>query len=177
LFRSERFAQLWIKPAAVSWDDSTKTVYVGTSRLKLSLRAGDKYLIANGRYLYFGAPCFISNGSLMAPVRALARAFDADVKWNGELCRVMITMGSGAIESGDAFYNADDLYWLSRIISAEARGESLEGQIAVGNVVLNRLESKRWRTRLRKSYSTRDAVSSFRRQPTGQFIRNLPKRR
>lgn len=33
-----------------------------------------------------------------------------------------------------------DLYWLSRIISAESRGESLKGQIAVGNVVLNRVE-------------------------------------
>ena len=35
----------------------------------------------------------------------------------------------------------DDLYWLSRIISAEAKGESIEGQIAVGNVVLNRMKS------------------------------------
>ena len=35
----------------------------------------------------------------------------------------------------------DDLYWLSRIISAEAKGESIEGQIAVGNVVLNRMKN------------------------------------
>ena len=39
-------------------------------------------------------------------------------------------------------YNREDkLYWLSRIISAESRGEPLEGQIAVGNVVLNRVDS------------------------------------
>ena len=41
----------------------------------------------------------------------------------------------------DSFYNADDLYWLSRIISAESKGEPLKGQIAVGNVVLNRKRS------------------------------------
>ena len=35
----------------------------------------------------------------------------------------------------------DDLYWLSRIIHAEAKGESAEGRIAVGNVILNRVES------------------------------------
>ena len=35
----------------------------------------------------------------------------------------------------------DDLYWLSRIIHAEAKGESVEGRIAVGNVILNRMES------------------------------------
>jgi N-acetylmuramoyl-L-alanine amidase len=33
------------------------------------------------------------------------------------------------------------VYWLSRIISAESRGESLLGQIAVGSVVMNRVKS------------------------------------
>lgn len=39
--------------------------------------------------------------------------------------------------------NIDDdaVFWLARIISAESKGESLEGQIAVGNVVLNRVKS------------------------------------
>lgn len=37
-------------------------------------------------------------------------------------------------------YSDDDLYWLSRIVSAEAKGESEKGQIAVANVVLNRVE-------------------------------------
>src|SRR5690606_37708226 len=32
------------------------------------------------------------------------------------------------------------VYWLSRIVSAEAKGESEKGQIAVANVVLNRVE-------------------------------------
>jgi len=35
----------------------------------------------------------------------------------------------------------EDLYWLSRIIHAEAQGESYEGKVAVGNVVLNRVKS------------------------------------
>ena len=38
-------------------------------------------------------------------------------------------------------WSDSDLYWLSHIISAEARGEPMEGQIAVGNVVLNRVAS------------------------------------
>ena len=41
-------------------------------------------------------------------------------------------------------WTEEDLYWLSRIISAEARGESLTGQIAVGNVVLNRMASPKY---------------------------------
>jgi hypothetical protein len=35
-------------------------------------------------------------------------------------------------------YSDDDLFWLSRVVSSEAKGEPLEGQIAVANVVLNR---------------------------------------
>lgn len=38
-------------------------------------------------------------------------------------------------------YTQEDLYWLSRIISAESQGEPLEGKLAVGTVVLNRVAS------------------------------------
>lgn len=35
----------------------------------------------------------------------------------------------------------EDLYWLSRIIHAEAQGESYEGKVAVGNVIVNRVNN------------------------------------
>lgn len=41
-------------------------------------------------------------------------------------------------------YTEDDLYWLAKIIHAEARGESYEGQVAVGAVVLNRKNSPKF---------------------------------
>lgn len=44
----------------------------------------------------------------------------------------------------DSAYNYEDLYWLSRIISAEAKGESFTGQIGVGTVVLNRVRSSQF---------------------------------
>ncbi len=130
--------------AVISWDERTRTASVATSDLSLSVTVGEKYLVANGRYLYLEQPCYIAGGAAMVPVRVLARAFGASVSWNGELCQVSVTKGCGAIDSGDAWYDKEDLYWLSRIISAEARGESLEGQIAVGNVVLNRVKSPLW---------------------------------
>ncbi|WP_026478505.1 cell wall hydrolase [Alkaliphilus transvaalensis] len=39
-------------------------------------------------------------------------------------------------------YSNDDVYWLSRIIHAEAQGEPYQGMVAVGNVVLNRVNSR-----------------------------------
>lgn len=41
-----------------------------------------------------------------------------------------------------ATYSQDDLYWLSRIIEAEAGSEPYNGKVAVGNVILNRVKSK-----------------------------------
>jgi len=38
-------------------------------------------------------------------------------------------------------YTPDDLKWLSKIIHAEAKGESHEGKLAVGNVILNRTKN------------------------------------
>ncbi|SDK20139.1 cell wall hydrolase [Natronincola ferrireducens] len=35
----------------------------------------------------------------------------------------------------------EDIYWLSRIIHAEAQGEPYQGKVAVGNVILNRVRS------------------------------------
>ena len=37
--------------------------------------------------------------------------------------------------------NQEELQWLAKMIHCEAKGESLEGQIAVGAVILNRVES------------------------------------
>ena len=38
----------------------------------------------------------------------------------------------------------EDLYWLSRIIHAEAQGESYKGKVAVGNVIINRVNSSKF---------------------------------
>ena len=43
--------------------------------------------------------------------------------------------------TADEVYSSDDLYWLSRIISAESGAEPFRGKIAVGNVVMNRVKS------------------------------------
>ena len=49
--------------------------------------------------------------------------------------------GSGSGYSGGANYTSSDLYLLAKCIHAEARGESYTGQVAVGAVILNRVDS------------------------------------
>ncbi|MBE7030839.1 MAG: cell wall hydrolase [Ruminococcaceae bacterium] len=47
-----------------------------------------------------------------------------------------------ALYGNTSSHSADDVYWLSRIIHAEAQGESYRGKVAVGSTILNRVKSK-----------------------------------
>jgi Cell wall hydrolyses involved in spore germination len=128
----------------VSWDDASQTAYVGNSSVSLSVRVGAQYMTVNGRYFYLPNSCLIINNSTMVPVRELCKAFGASVEWNGETNSVYVYTGSGSIEWGDSYYDNDSVYWLSRVIYSESGGESLSGQIAVGNVVMNRVHSNKY---------------------------------
>lgn len=75
----------------------------------------------------------LSDGTAYIAVRELGNLLGCDVLWDDELFIADIS---------NAAYAADDsIYWLSRIIHAESEGECQDGKIAVGNVVLNRVES------------------------------------
>ena len=124
--------------ASVSWNDETNTAAVKTKALELTAREGAYSMNANGRTLKCAHGVFIENGRMYVPLRAIGTAFGFETTWNGKNFTASLTRHRDAIEG----YSEDDLYWLSRIISAEARGESMSGKIAVGSVVLNRVKSK-----------------------------------
>ncbi len=125
----------------ISWNGATRTAKVTGEGLSLTATNGDLYIYANGRCLYTVTPIRIIDDRICVPVRPIAKALGVDVSWNADTRSVDLTDTGKSFLWADSFYNQDDLYWLSRIISAEAKGESLNGQIAVGNVVLNRKRS------------------------------------
>lgn len=128
-----------LAPAAqIDWDGSTATVV--TDQLTMTAKVGQLYVVANGRYLYVPEAVQLTQaGQAAVPLRAAAEAFGAHVGYDAATGVATVTSGSGAILSGDSFYNQDDLFWLSRVIYRESGNQSLEGQMAVGNVVLNRV--------------------------------------
>ena len=126
-----------------SWDSKTNTATVKTaSGMTLIIQSGALYIWANGHYFYTVEAVQNWGGSLYVPIRPLARAFNATLAWNNSLRAVELQSSAGKPMVAWASYNEDDLYWLARIISAESKGEPLKGQIAVGNVVLNRVRHK-----------------------------------
>ncbi len=138
----KKFAASMDASTKASYDYSTRTLTIKTSKLTLICKDGANYIVANGRYLYFDSPIYMRSGVMYAPILTLYKAFDAKISWSSSSHGFFVTRGSGAIKSGDQFYRADEVYWLAKIISAESRGEPLLGKIAVGNVILNRVKSK-----------------------------------
>ena len=128
--------------ARVTYDVASKTAYAEGKDLSVSASVGSSVLYANGRCFYSASPILIlSDGRLYVPIRSLAKTLELEVGWNASARSVVLSGTPKALKSASAVYKEEDLYWLSRIISAESRGEPLLGQIAVGNVVLNRVRS------------------------------------
>ena len=124
----------------LSWDGAA--AHLENGQVSLSARPGAQYIEVNDRALYVSCGVRVVNGQSVLPLRLLEQALGGTVTWDE-------TQGVARLElrgarAARAEYPREDLYWLARIISAEIRGEPLEGQIAVGNVVLNRVGSERY---------------------------------
>lgn len=123
----------------VIWDNDTSVATVHGEGLTITAKVGDKYIVANDRYLYASDGCRIYNNCMMIPVRPIVKAFGAKLNWVGDTRSVYIQSGNTPLYS--SAYEDEDVYWLSRIINAEAGGEPFAGKIAVGNVIINRVLS------------------------------------
>ena len=126
---------------SVNYNSSTKTATVSGSGLSMTLSDKSYVIYANDRALFEMSPArLMSDGRMYIPASTAAKALSLSFSLtNGEL---RFSGTAKAIKHASSFYEEDAVYWLSRIISAESRGEPLLGQIAVGNVIMNRVRSK-----------------------------------
>ena len=168
--------------AAVSEWNGTVSVSAssGGADLTMPAGAGNVYLQANGRCLYVAGGNRYVNGLVAVPVRVMATVFNMDVTYDGDARVAFLTPREGAgpyLTSGAAYYNGDDLYWLSHIINAESGNQPLDGKIAVGNVVMNRVNDKssNWPNTIKgvifqKNQFSPAASGSVYREPNAQSV-------
>lgn len=127
------------------FDNETNTLTVEVGGIVIEACSSDQYMSANGRYLYLPDGYMEVEGSFIVPVEAVAKIFTLSLAWNEELEAFDLgTANEAILQSGDEYYNEDDIYWMSRIITWESGNQPVAGQIGVGNVVLNRIESSRF---------------------------------
>ena len=130
--------------AGVAFDDKSRTAYISMQGFSMTVSEGAYIIMANERPIMSYAPAVIlSDNRMYVPVRSIAKALSLGVEWRPERS-VVLSGNPTPLIHADKYYNTDDVYWLSRIISAESRGEPLLGQVAVGNVVLNRMRHKEY---------------------------------
>ena len=140
----QRFADLFGSFKTVYTEATEQVVITGTN-LSITVKVGDPYITVNERIFYTGKKVISLGGWIFVPLTSMCKALNATVNIRSGYYDATITSGDTAkVKWASEFYDSTDLYWLSRIISAEARGEPFSGQIAVGNVVLNRVRSSQF---------------------------------
>ena len=124
----------------LTWD-GTRACLNGED-FTLWAQPGAYYIEVNGRALYVPNGVQVVDDRTALPLRLLEEALGGEVSWDAQarVASLDVTQAQAAW----ADYPEEDLYWLARVISAESRGESLIGQIAVGNVVLNRVAANQY---------------------------------
>ena len=131
--------------ADVQWDKNTKTAAIKNSEAEIILKENSTVAVVNGESKDMGRYAFIKDGRLFVPVRFVTETLGAAVNWDNDYFVVNIVKSGVTVpdEIKDTC-SYDDITWLARIIHAESSGEPSIGQVAVGNVILNRVKSNEY---------------------------------
>ena len=124
---------------------SRRTSNIDGENLEITATENNLYIRANGRYFYTGGEVLEIGNELYVPILPMVKALNGYVSWSNTENAFNVRSGdTRLLKSADRVYADDAVYWLARIINAEAGGESMQGKIAVGNVVLNRVRSNQF---------------------------------
>ncbi|MBR2466921.1 MAG: cell wall hydrolase [Clostridia bacterium] len=126
--------------ASVSYNSSSRTLTVSARGIYLTVSDGSYVTYANDRPLFSrNNSVIMSDGRMYVPISTVMKAFG--LTYSRGASGVAVTGTYKPLLHASEYYRSDEVLWLSRIISAESRGEPLIGQIAVGSVVMNRVSS------------------------------------
>jgi N-acetylmuramoyl-L-alanine amidase len=132
----------WLGMFTYSYNANAATARVEGENLEITAHAGDLYIVANGRYFYTGREVVQFGGEIYVPILPMTKALNSRVQWRDDINGFYVSSGdTRKLQRASQVYRADEVFWLARIISAEARGEPMKGKLAVGNVILNRVRS------------------------------------
>jgi hypothetical protein len=122
------------------------TVYANENEA-IKLVIGSKEILAYGQKKQTDAAAELVNGRTMVPLRFVSENLDCDVKWDELTYSVLINKKGIVVPQQyieNRSYTDEDLMWLARIVQVEVKGLSVNGRVAVANVVLNRVKSPKF---------------------------------
>jgi N-acetylmuramoyl-L-alanine amidase len=130
--------------AKVQWIPEEKKVVIIRKEKTIELWQGSDKLMVNGEQFTLDTAVEVLNNRTMVPVKYIAEHLDFTTEWHNPTYTLHLYregLGVPATSIAERTYTDDDIIWLSRIVCVEARGLSVEGKVAVANVVLNRKRS------------------------------------
>lgn len=130
--------------ATVGWDAKNRCALISSENTEIKLPIGKTYAYVNGKKSSLPQGVKLISDRTYIPVRFAAEALGFDVNWDESTYTVRISKDGITVPehlAGNRGYSDNEIYWLSKIIHAESRGEPIQGKIVVGNVVLNRVSS------------------------------------
>ncbi len=116
--------------AQVLWHDQTKTASVLLAKKNVEFVTGQDALIYRD--------------TLFVPVRKLSESLGFEVSFDDYYCQVNITSPDFAVnaECIDTSYTNEDILLIAKVLYCEAYRNSFDGQIAVANIITNRVKSE-----------------------------------
>lgn len=135
------------KEAKTDLNETVASMVYADEKEVIQLVIGSKELVAYGEKKQMDAVAEIVNGRTMVPIRFVSENLDCDVKWDELTYSVLINKEGVVIPEQcieNRGYTDEDLLWLARIVHVEVKGLSVNGRVAVANVVLNRVKSPKF---------------------------------
>lgn len=121
--------------ATLSFQDE---VFTATGEnLQFQATVGKAYFSVNQQYYYVPTLVVEQAGALFLPAETLAQSLGCSLTQEGE--GTLTLQKTGELPTPPT-YPEEDLYWLSRAIYSESGNQPMAGRIAVGTVILNRVE-------------------------------------
>jgi len=146
------------------------------SGMSLTGVRGEDYFTADYRYLYAPNGWLTQEGRVLLPTDVFDRIFNVEITVSKDRDRVDVnTTDARLLKCGQTYYldrfTEEDVFWLSRVINAEAANQPMAGKIGVGNVVLNRVAYEYFPNTIYDVIFQQDEVFQFTPVENGSIIR------
>ncbi|NLP46816.1 MAG: LysM peptidoglycan-binding domain-containing protein [Epulopiscium sp.] len=131
----------------IDWDETYQQAILVKGDTTLRLPIGSKTIFKNTTTVDVDAPITTYQSRTFVPLRFISEVFDCEVRWEESTYSIYISSkdyvptNESNTNISTPSYSEEDLYWLSRIVEAEAKGEPYEGKLGVANCVINRKKS------------------------------------
>ena len=142
----------YLKGADISWN-SKQRQHMPALIIQKYKKVNDNCIKINNKSVHNAAVNLLINNRIYIPNRSACEEMGYSVLWNKYSYSVELYMDPNNEHMFEIENNGNDqknvstedyLYWLSRIIHADAYGQPFNEKLAVGNVVMNRVKSSEY---------------------------------